>query len=88
MGERREANRLAFYANPDDERHGTPNGYNNLGCRCTPCTAANTEYHLAYMRRSPEQRVKAADSNLRRAGRERKTEYQERPHLWRELEGE
>ena len=27
---------------PDDPRHGTPNGYNNLDCRCPRCTAANT----------------------------------------------
>ena len=25
----------------DDSRHGTFNAYNNLGCRCTPCKAAN-----------------------------------------------
>lgn len=25
---------------PDDPRHGTPNGYNNLKCRCDRCTNA------------------------------------------------
>lgn len=25
---------------PDDPRHGTPNGYNNHGCRCVDCKAA------------------------------------------------
>ena len=29
----------------DDPRHGTPNGYNNLGCRCRPCTKANSDYN-------------------------------------------
>lgn len=28
----------------DDPRHGTVNAYNNLGCRCDRCRAANTEY--------------------------------------------
>lgn len=25
---------------PNDPRHGTANGYNNLGCRCQPCRKA------------------------------------------------
>lgn len=29
---------------PDDPRHGTPNGYNNFGCRCGPCRTAWNEY--------------------------------------------
>lgn len=29
---------------PDDHRHGTINGYNNLGCRCERCRAARTAY--------------------------------------------
>jgi len=29
---------------PGDKRHGTPNGYNNLGCRCDACRAAMTSY--------------------------------------------
>lgn len=28
----------------DDPRHGTANGYNNLRCRCRPCTVAHTAY--------------------------------------------
>lgn len=35
----------------DDPRHGTPNGYANLGCRCDLCRAANTDYAREYMRR-------------------------------------
>lgn len=26
---------------PTDKRHGTPNGYNNYGCRCDRCRAAH-----------------------------------------------
>lgn len=29
---------------PRDPRHGTPNGYSNLGCRCRRCREAQTEY--------------------------------------------
>src|SRR5256885_704702 len=36
---------------PDDPRHGTTNGYGNLGCRCTPCTEAHRQNHAAYMAR-------------------------------------
>lgn len=39
--------RAAFAANGDDPRHGTANGYRNLGCRCPRCTAAWTEYSRA-----------------------------------------
>lgn len=38
---------------PADDRHGTVNGYINLGCRCTPCTEANTERHYEYMHGDP-----------------------------------
>lgn len=30
-------------SNPEDERHGTINGYVNHMCRCDLCTDANTE---------------------------------------------
>ncbi len=36
---------------PDDPRHGTTNGYGNLGCRCERCTAAQRVSHHAYMLR-------------------------------------
>jgi hypothetical protein len=29
---------------PGDTRHGTRNGYNNLGCRCDACKSAEAEY--------------------------------------------
>lgn len=33
----------------DDPRHGTVNGYGNLGCRCDACRRAHAENHAAYM---------------------------------------
>ena len=36
--------KAGFQADPSDERHGTHNGYRNLGCRCAPCTRAWTDY--------------------------------------------
>lgn len=41
---------------PTDQRHGTTNGYGNLGCRCERCRKANADAHRGYMR----QRVAAA----------------------------
>jgi hypothetical protein len=38
----------------DDPRHGTPNGYGNLGCRCDACRAAHAINHAAYMKRKRE----------------------------------
>lgn len=32
---------------PDDPRHGTPNGYLNLGCRCQPCRDGKVRATLA-----------------------------------------
>ncbi|WP_432523289.1 hypothetical protein [Kineococcus sp. SYSU DK006] len=34
----------AFRADPGDQRHGSANGYRNLGCRCEACTRAWTDY--------------------------------------------
>ena len=51
----------AFYRNPADPRHGTTNGYNNLGCRCEPCRKAWGDDHVIYMHRNPEQRRKAVE---------------------------
>jgi hypothetical protein len=36
---------------PDDPRHGTTNGYGNLGCRCDACREAARVSHAAYMTR-------------------------------------
>lgn len=35
----------------DDPRHGTANGYGNLGCRCAACREANRVNHSRYMER-------------------------------------
>ncbi|PRY18154.1 hypothetical protein CLV37_101398 [Kineococcus rhizosphaerae] len=33
-----------FLTDPADPRHGSANGYRNLGCRCPRCTRAWTGY--------------------------------------------
>lgn len=38
----------------DDPRHGTANGYGNLGCRCAACRAAHAANHRAYIKRQRE----------------------------------
>lgn len=35
-----QAKRRAHGLDRDDPRHGTPTGYDNHGCRCTPCRQA------------------------------------------------
>lgn len=36
---------------PDDQRHGTLNGYSNYKCRCTECQRAYREYMAEYRRK-------------------------------------
>ncbi|WP_432563647.1 hypothetical protein [Kineococcus sp. SYSU DK003] len=36
--------KATFLADPTDPRHGSANGYRNLGCRCQGCTDAWTAY--------------------------------------------
>jgi hypothetical protein len=36
--------KAAFLADPGDPRHGSANGYRNVGCRCDRCTEAWTTY--------------------------------------------
>lgn len=36
----------------DDLRHGTRNGYINVGCRCGPCTLANSQAIFEWRRRT------------------------------------
>lgn len=45
---------------PDDPRHGTTNGYSNLGCRCEPCREAHRVNHNAYMHRSGQIALRSA----------------------------
>jgi hypothetical protein len=49
----------------DDPRHGY-NGYSNLGCRCSICRAANTDYNKS-IRRVRARRI-IADPSLRPHG--------------------
>jgi len=35
---------------PADPRHGTVNGYTNLGCRCRPCTVVASAVNAANKR--------------------------------------
>ena len=55
---------------PDDPRHGTNNGYNNLGCRCQPCRDAHNARQQRYYREHPEQ-VERKRSRLRELYRRR-----------------
>lgn len=52
----------------DDPRHGTTNGYGNLGCRCQPCRDAWSVWHLEYMQRTPSQRWKGKVRERARRG--------------------
>lgn len=42
----------------DDPRHGTDNGYRNLGCRCARCREAHHIEQNDWMHRHPEQQEK------------------------------
>jgi hypothetical protein len=56
---------------PDDPRHGTLNGYTNLGCRCEKCRAARAEYMRLYWRSRPgirSKQLKAKYAAARAAG--------------------
>lgn len=37
---------------PDDPRHGTANGYQSYGCRCSECRRAHSEYNTRWRRRA------------------------------------
>lgn len=50
LDQRRDERRAAFAADPTDPRHGTNNGYTNLGCRCDPCKDASSLYGSAKKR--------------------------------------
>ena len=44
----------AFLADLTDSRHGTVNGYGNLGCRCDRCREANNASMRAYKKKRRE----------------------------------
>jgi hypothetical protein len=46
---------------PDDPRHGTVKGYNNLNCRCPACTEAWRVRHREYMHANPARMEKARE---------------------------
>jgi hypothetical protein len=53
----KEAQKRAFQADLSDPRHGSVNGYTNLGCRCKgpgSCTEAWRLDHFDYMHAKPE----------------------------------
>lgn len=54
-----------------DPRHGTANGYNNLGCHCEPCKAAWAVEHKRYMNADPLRlkRHKEREQRRRNPGR-------------------
>lgn len=54
---------------PDDPRHGTTNGYGNLGCRCDACREAHRKNHNRYMKRVRE------DGSLAGSGEKHGTSY-------------
>lgn len=60
----------SFQDNPDDPRHGTINGYNNLKCRCDRCRAANTEAVRKWREERPDlyqaRRVRAKANRIPR----------------------
>jgi hypothetical protein len=39
-----------IYPDDGDQRHGTSNGYVNLGCRCDLCRIAWSQYQKAWRR--------------------------------------
>lgn len=53
----------------DDPRHGTPNGYNNLGCRCPECREAQRIAMNKYMHADPQRLVRHRDRMRARRAR-------------------
>lgn len=68
-----------FWDNPEDDRHGTVNGYSNLGCPCELCREAWRKKHLEYMHRG-DNLQRHADRQMARRGVERRVPYTPRPH--------
>lgn len=52
-----------------DPRHGTANGYNNLGCRCTRCRSAWAERQRARSRQPVRPDKHGTNLNYRRGCR-------------------
>ena len=77
LGPKALANRAKFRRNRKDPRHGTANGYGNLGCKCKRCTTAWNAQHKRYMHEDPARLKKHADREMvRRTGKvKRKIAY-------------
>lgn len=52
MQSRTKPSRMKTELGPQDPRHGTTNGYGNLGCRCERCREANRIAHAQYRRKA------------------------------------
>ena len=68
--ERRRERNIRFQADPNDPRHGTPNGYGNLQCRCDLCRAAW----------AASQRQQAATSHAKYLAAQRAARFQADPN--------
>jgi hypothetical protein len=73
-----------FWEDPDDDRHGTTNGYSNLKCRCESCTEAWRVWHRRYMHEGDRLQRHAGRQMARRqrqGGCERQRDYRPRARL-------
>ncbi len=62
--------------------HGTRSAYTNDGCRCRPCTQANTEYMKEYIKRPGKK--KDMIENASRWREENPKKYRESQRAYRE----
>lgn len=53
-----------------DPRHGTENGYGNLGCRCRRCTAARRRWQHEYSNRPDRRAWIRSQQRIRAQGRQ------------------
>lgn len=74
-----------FWNDPEDERHGTTNGYSNLKCRCDRCKEAWKLWHREWMHQADRLERHAERQRVFR-GKERTAPYQPRPR--KNAEGE
>ena len=88
LGPKAQAARDKFLKDLDDPRHGTTNGYGNLGCRCDGCTEAWRVRHLTYMHGNPERMERHAEREMKRRGVKRQRVYKIRPKARVEIESE
>lgn len=63
--------RQKIFTGDGDPRHGTTNGYSNLGCRCDECKTAHADYHREYMHGDPDRLRRHANRERIRKRREK-----------------